>query len=149
MSEAHDADVIVVGSGFGGAVAALRFAEAGQKVLVLERGPWVSRETHEVDLDSLWNPDKHRFGMNELRPRGDNIVPWVGACIHTPPPPPNQIVHVSNPQGYEVDGGLYTPVWVSGLMRTEQTRANLEYVDGSSDVPSAYRMDAQTVEPYE
>src|SRR5206468_7419214 len=22
------------------------------------------------------------------------LVPWVGACIHTPPPPPNQIVHV-------------------------------------------------------
>ena len=22
------------------------------------------------------------------------LVPWVGACIHTPPPPPNQMVHV-------------------------------------------------------
>ncbi len=82
MSEGEfDADVIVVGSGFGGAVAALRFAEAGQDVLVLERGDWVSRERHEADLDNLWMPDCHRYGFNELRPRGRNLVPWLGACV--------------------------------------------------------------------
>ena len=26
------------------------------------------------------------------------LVPWVGACIHTPPPAPNQIVHVAMPE---------------------------------------------------
>ena len=35
---AHSFDVIVIGSGFGGAVSACRLAEKGMKVLILERG---------------------------------------------------------------------------------------------------------------
>ena len=40
----HDYDYIVIGSGFGGSVAALRLAEKGYRVLVLEKGKWY-RET--------------------------------------------------------------------------------------------------------
>jgi cholesterol oxidase len=36
----YDADVIVIGSGFGGSISANRLSLAGLKVLVLERGPW-------------------------------------------------------------------------------------------------------------
>ena len=39
MSE-HEADVVIVGSGFAGSISADRLASAGLKALVLERGPW-------------------------------------------------------------------------------------------------------------
>ena len=40
MTGSHDADVIVIGSGFGGASAAESLARAGLKVAILERGTW-------------------------------------------------------------------------------------------------------------
>ena len=77
------------------------------------------------------------------------LVPYVGACIHTPPPPPNQIVHVKTDEAYTTDGGLYTPVWVNGLMKTEQGKSSLNFVDGASDIPSSYALEATSVQPYE
>src|SRR5689334_17277103 len=43
------------------------------------------------------------------------LVPWVGACIHTPPPPPNQIVHVKTDRPIEING-QFDAVWVTGKM---------------------------------
>jgi len=77
------------------------------------------------------------------------LVPYVGACIHTPPPPPNQIVHVKTEDAYTTDGGLFSPVWVNGLMKTEQSQADLNFIDGSSNIPSSYALEAESVEPYE
>lgn len=77
------------------------------------------------------------------------LVPWVGACIHTPPPPPNQIVHVIAENGYLTDGGMYTPVWVTGLLKTERKEAELSLVDGNSQVPSVYSIGAASVTLYE
>ena len=77
------------------------------------------------------------------------LVPYVGACIHTPPPPPNQIVHVKTDDAYTTNGSMYTPVWVNGLMKTEQTQANLDFIDGASEIPSVYAIQAISVEPYE
>lgn len=77
------------------------------------------------------------------------LVPYVGACIHTPPPPPNQIVHVSVEGGYTSFGDLYTPIWVDGIIRSEQKNSNLSYVDGAADIPSGYMIDAINIELYE
>lgn len=75
------------------------------------------------------------------------LVPVVGACIHVPPPPPNQIVHVQYEQGFS-PSGLYDPVWVSGIMKTEHTTPDLTLVDGSAEVNVGYRLQAGQVEPY-
>jgi hypothetical protein len=46
------------------------------------------------------------------------LVPFVGACIHVPPPPPNQIVYVKSEKGFDVKGS-FDPVWVTGKIATK------------------------------
>ena len=48
------------------------------------------------------------------------LVPYFGACIHMPPPPPNQMVLVEYPEGLEMEA-LYTPFWVSGELSIQIT----------------------------
>src|SRR5690606_7687367 len=76
-----DVDVVVIGSGFGGSVAALRFAEAGEHVCVLERGDWATRESFQADLDLFWFPERNASGLDEIQLRGDSIVTWTGAGV--------------------------------------------------------------------
>jgi len=45
------------------------------------------------------------------------LVPWFGACIHMPPPPPNQIILINYPNGFKLDA-LHTPFWISGVLKT-------------------------------
>src|SRR5574341_2580322 len=51
MSSVPEYDVIIIGSGFGGALTAEVLVKAGLKVLLLERGDWVRRGQHN------WNPE--------------------------------------------------------------------------------------------
>ena len=77
------------------------------------------------------------------------LVPWVGACIHTPPPPPNQIVHVKLEKGFELGDEIYTAVWVNGLMKTENNSPELSFVDGKQNIDVGYVLQADAVELYE
>jgi uncharacterized protein len=45
------------------------------------------------------------------------LVPFVGACIHVPPPPANQIIYVKSSQGFEVSGS-FDAVTVTGTLKT-------------------------------
>jgi uncharacterized protein len=66
------------------------------------------------------------------------LVPYFGACIHTPPPPSNQIVHVVAKTPAKVR--TMEPVWVRGLLKTER--------NASAMGASSYRLEAVAVEPY-
>ena len=67
------------------------------------------------------------------------LVPYFGACIHVPPPPSNQIVHVRSTSGIKL-ADLYQPFWISGVI-------NVEYME-SELANAGYRMDGAGVEPY-
>ena len=42
------------------------------------------------------------------------LVPYYGACIHTPPPPPNQMVYVKMRNSRRVEVNLWEPIWIEG-----------------------------------
>ncbi len=50
MTSTEQTDVLVVGSGFGGAIAAYHLAAGGARVVVLERGPWLAGEEFQHDF---------------------------------------------------------------------------------------------------
>jgi uncharacterized protein len=75
------------------------------------------------------------------------LVPWVGACIHTPPPEANQIVYVKPDQAFDIDG-MFQAVWVTGRIRTTSSTRSVNIVDGSSDVAVGYALRADKVERY-
>ncbi len=52
------------------------------------------------------------------------LVPYYGACIHVPPPPPNQIVLVRHGKGFAMQD-LYAPVWIEGTLHTEKVSNEL------------------------
>jgi len=68
------------------------------------------------------------------------LVPYFGACIHVPPPPPNQIIYVKYPKGLSLDV-LYDPFWVEGQMLTEVVENDLAM--------SAYTIQAEAVKTYD
>jgi uncharacterized protein len=67
------------------------------------------------------------------------LVPYVGACIHVPPPPPNQIVYVRNEQGLALES-IWEAYWVTGKMSITNRSTRLG--------AAAYQIAADKVEIY-
>ncbi|MCE2873675.1 MAG: DUF3299 domain-containing protein [Xanthomonadales bacterium] len=67
------------------------------------------------------------------------LVPYFGACIHVPPPPPNQIVHVRISKGIALDS-IYEAYWITGRMKVVNKSTRLG--------ASAYQLAASNVEIY-
>ncbi|WP_447588950.1 DUF3299 domain-containing protein [Aquipseudomonas campi] len=68
------------------------------------------------------------------------LVPYFGACIHVPPPPSNQIVHVTSELGVQMDA-LYQPFWIEGPLQVGQVSSEL--------AEAGYQMAAEKIYPYE
>ena len=68
------------------------------------------------------------------------LVPYFGACIHVPPPPSNQIVHVTTELGVLLDA-LYQPFWIEGALKVEQSSSEL--------AEAGYQMQADKIYAYE
>ena len=67
------------------------------------------------------------------------LVPYFGACLHMPPPPPNQIILVNAPKGIQMSA-LYDPFWIEGQLSTSFQENDM--------ATSAYAMRLQRIEPY-
>jgi uncharacterized protein len=105
------------------------------------RETWDNAPTnHAIDGQTVRIPgylvplEETKAGIKEFL-----LVPYFGACIHTPPPPSNQIIHVMPVQPSKGLRAMDT-VWVHGTIKTLR-----------SDSPmgaSSYQLQAVRVEPY-
>jgi hypothetical protein len=67
------------------------------------------------------------------------LVPYVGACIHVPPPPPNQLVIVTAQTPWPNDD-LWEAVWVTGRLRAQLQSTELAEI--------GYSIESAAVEIY-
>ncbi|MEL7487536.1 MAG: DUF3299 domain-containing protein [Pseudomonadota bacterium] len=68
------------------------------------------------------------------------LVPYFGACIHTPPPPPNQMVYVTAEKPADL-GSQWNAIWAIGVLRTK------EHLNELGD--AAYTLEIQSWETYD
>ena len=67
------------------------------------------------------------------------LAPFVGACVHVPPPPANQLVFVTTETPYETEG-LFEPVNVIGMFGVSSMHTQLAEV--------GYALSADSIEPF-
>jgi hypothetical protein len=68
------------------------------------------------------------------------LVPYYGACIHVPPPPPNQIIYVKPAKPILVKD-MFNAYWITGLMHVE--------IRATQMASASYSMTAGKVEAYD
>ena len=67
------------------------------------------------------------------------LVPYFGACIHVPPPPPNQIIYGVYDKGFKLNH-LQEAFWLTGLLKTTLTENDV--------ATSAYTLQVADIKPY-
>jgi choline dehydrogenase-like flavoprotein len=116
-------DIIIIGTGAGGATMAHALADSGARLLVLERGDFVPREEENWNPEAVWKQLRYRVREQWIDRSGEEFRPYTHYCV-----------------------GGNTKFWGSVLyrLRREDFQA-MEHVDG---VSPAWPIDYQTLEPY-
>lgn len=86
--------------------------------------------------------------MNGTQVQEFLLVPYFGACIHVPPPPSNQVIHVILPKAFPKNqqktlnqaARQYGPISVRGLLETVPSHTTMG--------TSGYRIQADQLLPY-
>lgn len=68
------------------------------------------------------------------------LVPYFGACLHMPPPAPNQIIYVKSATGLKLEA-LYYPFWISGDLKASLVENDM--------ATAAYSMEMANYEAYQ
>ena len=116
-------DIIIIGTGAGGATMARALADSGARLLVLERGDFVPREEENWNPEAVWKHLRYRVREQWIDRSGEEFRPYTHYCV-----------------------GGNTKFWGSVLyrLRREDFQA-MEHVDG---VSPAWPIDYETLEPY-
>jgi hypothetical protein len=72
------------------------------------------------------------------------LVPWAGACSHSAPPPPNQLVHVVSDEPFRMSR-VYEVITVTGSLRPGLDKAQLFIMDGVRVLDYGYSMSSAKV----
>ncbi len=67
------------------------------------------------------------------------LAPYFGACVHAPPPPPNQIIYVTAKPAAKLKD-LWGAVWAEGVLSTDRKDSDL--------ASAAYTLALSKIEPY-
>ena len=83
-------------------------------------------------------------GLEDNGSIGGYLVPEIGMCGHTPPPPPNQLVRVrlNTPMP---NTSLYQRLEITGVMRAEDSIETVFVLDGDVRMISRWMLDSQSV----
>ncbi len=68
------------------------------------------------------------------------LVPYFGACIHSPPPPPNQIIYVTADEPVEI-GDIWSPIFAEGELAARR------HLNDTGN--AAYTLSLGKIEPYD
>ncbi|CTQ61996.1 hypothetical protein LA5095_04988 [Roseibium album] len=134
-------------------------------------------EAHEIDVEALMRERRKIIARNGRIARGANpdilgttirlpgyvvpltfndqavteflFVPVAGACVHTPTPPPNQIVHVKYPEGIAFSS-IFGAFWIEGELAAEDTKSDVLFYDGAATgVQASYALNATDVRSFQ